>query len=133
MRLSCGCHEPYSKTSSIQITGIFSINKMEINLQAIAGTNLPKPQREIFDTFTTSLYSKGNSQAHAKTIADAIHRLCHATESEDHVGNILWNLWSVLIDIVQRIPPDHPWQETLVRALDNLRHRNGVVIRLNQV
>lgn len=106
---------------------------MEIDLQAIAGTNLPKPQRRIFDTITTALSSKGNSQAHVKTIADAIHCLCHATDSEDHVGNVLWNLWSVLIDIVQRIPPDHPWQETFVRALDNLRHRNGVVIKLSRV
>ena len=135
-RLSCGCHEPCSKTSSIQINGIISINNMELNLHAIAddaGIIFETIEQEIFDTITTSLNSKGNSQAHAKTIADAIHRLCPATESEDHIAVVLWNLWSVFLHIVELVPLEHPWQDTLVRALDNLRHRKGVFIRHNYV
>ncbi|KAL2755758.1 hypothetical protein ACRALDRAFT_1076755 [Sodiomyces alcalophilus JCM 7366] len=81
-------------------------------------------QLAILNVFKATLQYPTTPELKAEKIADDISFFCRTNKP----GIVLWPVWFAVIDIAGCIPPDHPWQHSLVQALDNLRHRGGSVL-----
>lgn len=95
---------------------------MEINPELVEDTNYTDSDRTIFNALKDALQDSANPQASAK-VADAINAICGSAQGDE----ILPDIWSVIIDIARCIPPGHPYQDSLVRSLDELRGQDGAV------
>ena len=105
---------------------------MEVSLQSVEDTNLIDPERAIFNVLKATLRYPANPQAKVIKIADDINFFCISLEEGTDIGEILWEIWSVVIDIVCCIPPGHSWQDCLVLSLDSLRQRDGAILKHNK-
>jgi hypothetical protein len=99
---------------------------MEINLRSLDALILSAPEREIFSILEQTLTADASDQnSKIADLADRLDQLFPPTDSEENIETNLWNLWLVMLDIVRLVPADHPWQDVLVGALNNLRQRDG--------
>ncbi|KAL8904591.1 MAG: hypothetical protein Q9171_006996 [Xanthocarpia ochracea] len=100
---------------------------MDIDLQSVEEINLTHSERAIFNVLQATLQYPASPQAKCAKLADDIEFCCGSREGGIDVGEILWEVWSLVIDIACCIPPGHSWQDSLVQSLDNLRRRDGAI------
>ncbi|XDG07215.1 hypothetical protein ABKA04_006830 [Annulohypoxylon sp. FPYF3050] len=62
----------------------------------------------------------------AKLVEDIVF-LCTTPRLNGENACDIFFVWDVIIQMSRYIPPDHPWQDSLVQAVDNLRHREGSI------
>lgn len=107
---------------------------MEVDLQNLVGTagDFQSPMLSLLRA--TLEYEADTSLVGAK-LAEDIKFICKAealkvasrTEgSKKGTEGALFYVWWLVIDIARCIPPDHPWQDRLVQAVEHLRHEEGV-------
>ncbi|KAK0647223.1 hypothetical protein DIS24_g7919 [Lasiodiplodia hormozganensis] len=92
---------------------------MEIDLQPVEEIDFTNSERAIFNVLKATLQYPANPQVKGLKLADDIDFFCKSAEGEGAVSAILWDVWGVMVEIVYRIPPGHPWQVSLVQSLDN--------------
>lgn len=95
---------------------------MEINLRFAQYKTFTELGRAIFNVLKATLQYPAEPQTKALKLADDIkffHESAHETSDAD------WVTWCVVLDIACCIPPDRPWQDSLVQSLDTLRQRYG--------
>lgn len=102
----------------------------DINLQSVEQHNVTASQKNIFALMTTCLPGPEEQSSKSVKLADEIRRL--GASSED-VSLFLWDLWMIVVDIAFLTPADHPWQDVLVGAVENLRQTGGCAANLQQV
>lgn len=106
---------------------------MEIDLQPVEEIDFTNSERAIFNVLKATLQYPANPQTKGLKLADDIDFFCKSAEGEGAVSAILWDVWGVIVEIVSRIPPGHPWQTSLVQSLDTLRRRDGSASAQNKV
>ncbi|KAL8912921.1 MAG: hypothetical protein Q9172_007401 [Xanthocarpia lactea] len=106
---------------------------MDIDLQSVEEINLTHSERAIFNVLQATLLYPASPQAKCARLADDIEFCCGSREGGVNVNEILWQLWSLLIDIACCIPPGHSWQDILLQSLDILRRRDGAIPQYNEV
>ncbi len=94
-----------------------------ISLQPAEDLELTPIQGAIFNVLKATLQYPAKAQAKGIKLADDIDFFSKSTEG----GTGLWEIWDVVLEIACCIPPGHPWQDSLLQALDNLRRREGRV------
>lgn len=99
---------------------------MEISLQSV-DIDLMDSERAVFKVLKATLEYPTDVRVKAQKLADDINFFCKSRIGNIDEGEILWQLWGLLLDITCCIPPGHPWQECLVQALDSLRQRDGAI------
>ncbi|KAI0006249.1 hypothetical protein F4779DRAFT_597146 [Xylariaceae sp. FL0662B] len=106
----------------------FPERKMEEYLQIIEDAGFPDYLRVIFNLLKATLqYPTANPRLTAAKLADDINFICQAEDRPGGIPNVILWVWSEVIDLATCIPPDHPWQDALVQAVENLRQREGAV------
>ncbi|KAJ3564024.1 hypothetical protein NPX13_g7989 [Xylaria arbuscula] len=48
-------------------------------------------------------------------------------DSNEGTPDVIWYVWSLILEISKCIPPDHPWQDSLLQAIGHLRGQDGTV------
>ena len=104
---------------------------MDINLQSIEAINRVDPERAIFNIFKATLQYPASPQAKYAKIADDIKFCC--TSQVGGVSEVLWEIWTVILDIASCIPSGHPWQDSLVQSLERLRRMDEAVPQYHEV
>jgi hypothetical protein len=102
---------------------------MAISLRFIED-NLDDYDQPIFQIFKATLQYPADVQLKSTKLAEDFKFVCEAHNPaypEHGSGNDMFYSWLLLIQISQAIPPDHPWQDCLVRAIDILRQLEGTV------
>ncbi|XXH00800.1 hypothetical protein Hte_007151 [Hypoxylon texense] len=94
---------------------------MDINLQYAYDQTLSDLGRAVFNVLKATLQYPAEPQAKAMKLADDIKFF---DKSSDENTDADWVTWLVVLDIACCIPPDHPWQNSLVQSLDALRQRD---------
>jgi hypothetical protein len=97
---------------------------MEIDIRSINAADLSAPEKEIFSILRESLTSTSDQDTKITDTANRLDQLYPPTGSDEEIETVLWNLWLVMLEIVRLVPADHPWQDILVGALNNLRQRD---------
>ena len=87
--------------------------------QSIEQSNDIESQRVIFHFLEDCLRNPADSHQNATKIVEEFRAYLKA--HSDDVSLAFWDLWMVLLDIVWVVPPDHPWQDTLVEMIQLLR------------
>ena len=106
---------------------------MDPILQSIESIDFLDSERPLLNVLKATLQYPANPQAKGAKLADDINFFCNSVEEGVGLGKILWEVWPVVIDIACCIPPGHPWQDSLVRALESLRHQDNAVPTDNEV
>ncbi|KAK6210009.1 hypothetical protein QIS74_11593 [Colletotrichum tabaci] len=100
----------------------------DINLGTVGEQTATESQEKIFRILQTHLQSGENTSTSSSELADAIQQLGATKSSRDAASGFLWDLWVVVVDLAYLIPPDHPWQDTLIGAIQTLRQTGGLII-----
>jgi hypothetical protein len=108
---------------------------MEPNLQAVEATNFTGSERAIFNVLKATLQYPARPATKAAKLVDDIRFFCKSAEDDGggYDDEILWDVWSVVIDLVCYMPPDHPWQDSVVQALSSLHQRDDAISEQNKV
>lgn len=96
---------------------------MELSLQYVQDQSFSDLGRAIFDIIKATLQYPAEPQAKAIKLANDVKFFYEA--SHQTTDTVDWETWWVVLDVVCCIPPDHPWQDSLVQSLDILRQRDG--------
>lgn len=102
---------------------------MELSLQSIESLELEDAERNIFNAIKGSLHSSLSTEEKAQNIASDIKRLCEEKESSKEVGMVEWGFWTIVLEFAYILPPDHPWQDCLVKSIETLRQGGGEIKR----
>lgn len=105
----------------------------EIDLEPVSSQNETDSQRRIFDVISANLHKQNEASAKAAALADDIRRLGAVQKSRSDVSEFLDALWVNLVEIACYTPPGHPWQDTLVQAVQNLQQTGGRVWQGDEV
>lgn len=84
-------------------------------------------ERPMYNLLRATLQYPADTELVAAKLAEDIKFICQAEDQKDGVKGSIFFIWTIVIDIARCVPPDHPWQDCLVRAIDNLRQREGAV------
>lgn len=106
---------------------------MDVDLQSIEKIDLRYSERAIFNVLKATLQYPATPQAKCSKLADDIEFCCGSREEGVNVNEILWELWSLVIDIASCVPPGHSWQDILLQSVDILRRRDGAIPQYNEV
>ena len=90
-----------------------------VDLDSVDLTDFTDSERAIFNVLRATLQYPATPSAKNEKLANDMIFLCKKQDAD--VGGMLWGIWTTLIDIVYLIPPDHPWQNSLVQSLLILR------------
>lgn len=105
---------------------------MDASLQSVEADFLDY-KRPIFDVLKATLQYPIRPDAKATRLADGmVFIITYRTEGVAFCA-ITWRVWSLLLEIVGCVPPDHPWQDSLVQGLDSLRQREAGLQEGSQV
>lgn len=97
---------------------------METKLNPVDDFDLTDSGRAIFNVIKATLQYPANPQVKGAKLADDILFFCESAEEEPGTGKILWDTWAVLVEIIYCLPPEHPWQVSLIQSLKSLRQRD---------
>ncbi|KAK0703929.1 hypothetical protein B0T26DRAFT_794384 [Lasiosphaeria miniovina] len=101
---------------------------MDISLKAIKDCAFSEYERQIFHVIKATLQSRAKTAAKSTKIAQDIAFFCISQDEGVDVGETLWNVWAVVVEMASRIPAGHAWQDSLVLGLDVLREQDGAVL-----
>jgi hypothetical protein len=105
----------------------------EIDLESAACPNDTEDQKRLFEVIKAGLQRPGDAPTKAAALADDLRTLGEARKSRDEAPEFIEELCAMLVGIPRLLPPDHPWQDTLVQAVQNLQQTNGNVGEFNEV
>lgn len=91
-----------------------------INLKYVEGKKLGPEARAMFNVLKATLEYPATAQQKGVKIADDIDFF--ARTFPKHVD--LWTVWFIVLDIAACLPPDHSWQDSLVKGLEDLGQRD---------
>lgn len=94
----------------------------DVDLQSLE-TELKDYDRPIFDVFKASLQYPINTTLKAARLAEDITFFFTSREEGFCLAALTWRVWSLLLDLVSRIPAGHPWQDSFLQALQILMQR----------
>ncbi|CCF33630.1 hypothetical protein CH063_01005 [Colletotrichum higginsianum] len=100
----------------------------EIDLSVLEEQDATESQKEIVEILRAHLHGEGSRHTSSSELADAIQQLGATKASRDAASDFLWHLWMVVVDFAYLIPPDHPWQGTLIGAIQTLRQTGGLIV-----
>ncbi|KAL1903867.1 hypothetical protein Sste5344_010421 [Sporothrix stenoceras] len=61
----------------------------------------------------------------SKKVAKLSDEIRNGANAVDDTNLYTWDLWMIILDIAIRTPPDHPWQDILVGALQHVQQTGG--------
>lgn len=102
-----------------------------VGLHSVDLTDFSDSERAIFDVLRASLQYPAKSPTKSAKLADDIIFFCRAQDIA--LGGILWQVWSVLIDIIYFIPSGHSWQDDLIESLVILRRLADPIVDNGEV
>lgn len=105
---------------------------MDVNLQFVE-SDLADYERPMYKVLKATLEYPADPEAKALKLADDIRFVTGWKDDVDDASCVLWQLWSLVLNIAKCIPPDHPWQQSLILALDTLQRRDDSVIEHDEV
>ena len=100
---------------------------MDVDLQCFEA-GLHDYERPSFDVLKATLQYPAPPDAKAAKLADDIRFICRSHDDGRVVGPDLMDVWFTVIDVASCVPPDHPWQISLARAVDTLRGLGDTVV-----
>ncbi|KAK5991899.1 hypothetical protein PT974_05287 [Cladobotryum mycophilum] len=86
-----------------------------------------RTQKAILRIFLKHLPSSDDVPVKAKKIATNLQAIITADESLQSVSERFWDLWEILLSIVNWAPPDHLLQDTLLLVVVHLAQLDGLV------
>lgn len=101
---------------------------MEINLQSIEYAEFSDSEKAIFNVLKATLQCPADAHLKGIKLADDINFFCKSANNPSNIGEILWNVWAVILDVVRCVPPGHQWHISLIQSLENLRKLEGPVL-----
>ncbi|KAI3327721.1 hypothetical protein HD806DRAFT_332679 [Xylariaceae sp. AK1471] len=104
-----------------------SERKMDVSLQFVEDFNMKDSDRAIFNILKATLQYTADTKVKSAKLAEDIKFICQAEDRTDGISDVILYVWSLVIEISQCIPPDHPWQDCLLQAIYNLRQQEGTV------
>ncbi|KAI0100921.1 hypothetical protein GGR51DRAFT_563801 [Nemania sp. FL0031] len=102
-------------------------NKTDVSLQFVEGSGLPPADRAIFNILKASLEYTASTEIKSAKLAQDINFIVSAENRDDGIPHILHYIWSLILEISQCIPSEHPWQDSLLQAIAGLRQQDGIV------
>ncbi|KAI0831594.1 hypothetical protein F5Y06DRAFT_281381 [Hypoxylon sp. FL0890] len=100
---------------------------MAIDLRSVEYPELPEIDRSMLKVLKATFEYPANPQVKGARLANDICFFCESAEGETGGGPLLYKTWFLVLDIASYIPPEHPWQTSLIRAIDDLRRRDGPI------
>ncbi|KAI1116736.1 hypothetical protein F5Y14DRAFT_406422 [Nemania sp. NC0429] len=100
---------------------------MEMDLPSSEDLEHDAFERPMYNLLRATLQYPADTESLAAKLAEDIVFICQAEAQKEGVKGFLFFIWTIIIDIARCVPPDHPWQDCLVRAIHHLRQREGIV------
>ncbi|KAI1409448.1 hypothetical protein F5Y13DRAFT_181956 [Hypoxylon sp. FL1857] len=100
---------------------------MEISLDCAEEVDFTALERAIFNVLKATLQYPGNPHAKTEKLANDIIFFCESSLEAVNVSEVLWDTWSVIVEIIFCVPPDHPWQDCIIGCLSSLRNRDDAI------
>ncbi|KAI0481335.1 hypothetical protein GGR56DRAFT_629840 [Xylariaceae sp. FL0804] len=103
---------------------------MNVNLQVLEA-GFPDYQLPLFGLLRATLEYPAATELKAAKLAEDVKFICQAGEQPEDGSKTngrsgkLWDVWEVLFAMARLTPPNHPWQDCMVLALDRLRRQEG--------
>ncbi|KAF2865463.1 hypothetical protein BDV95DRAFT_612605 [Massariosphaeria phaeospora] len=98
---------------------------MEVDLSSIDILETLDDDPTLLNAITATLQSPQDSETKARQVTDSILLYCAEAYSSTRLSGDLTQVWWILTDIACLVPPNHPWQDTLVEAVRLLRTQGG--------
>lgn len=92
-----------------------------INLDGLIYSEDDDSIKRLVDVIKVGLGRSGDVPTKAAALADDIRRLGATYSATGQSWEIVPNLCSIVVSVAHRLPPDHPWQDTFVQAMQNLQ------------
>ncbi|KAI1361702.1 hypothetical protein F5Y08DRAFT_342345 [Xylaria arbuscula] len=103
---------------------------MDVILQFIEDGELSELDRANLNMLRATLQYPADVTIKCIKLAQDINFIVNANNQKDRKDrpvDVLFYLWSLIIEISSCIPPDHPWQDSLLQAIDYLHRQDGTV------
>ncbi|KAI1750625.1 hypothetical protein F4782DRAFT_532314 [Xylaria castorea] len=97
--------------------------------QTLEAQELTELEKPVFDVLKASLYYPTTDNVLANRLADDIVFFCQSAEVEDEYEAILTAVWRLSFNMICCIPSDHPWQDSWVNAIKELKGRGTLPAR----
>lgn len=94
-------------------------------LHPLDNIDFPPLEHAILNMFKGALEYPAGIEAQASKIANDIVYCCSNVNSEDEIDGTFLAIWDVTFDLASYITPNHKWQQSLIRALEIIRQREG--------
>lgn len=105
---------------------------MDVDLQFVEA-DLEDHERPMYNVLRATLEFPADPEAKASKLADDIRFMSGWKNESSHADCVLWQLWRLILNIAKCIPVGHPWQHSLIQALDILQRRDDSVIEHDEV
>ncbi|KAI1213843.1 uncharacterized protein F4807DRAFT_409338 [Annulohypoxylon truncatum] len=101
--------------------------KMEVDLKKFEDHELLQDfDRPIYNMLKATLQYPADPKSIGAKLAGDITFMCRTPMLDGSPADTC-SMWTVIIQLSRYIPPDHPWQDSLVQAVDNLRQQEGPI------
>ncbi|KEY70808.1 hypothetical protein S7711_11482 [Stachybotrys chartarum IBT 7711] len=94
-------------------------------LHPLDNIDFPPLEHAILNIFKGALEYPADIEAQASKIANDIVYCCSNVNSEEEIDGTFLAIWDVTFDLASYITPNHKWQQSLIRALEIIRQREG--------
>lgn len=123
---------PDESEASLSSNGESDLNGSEASLQYAEDIHTQDFDLPILNVLKSTLQYRSSPEMKSVKLANDINFICKSAELYGAPGgvatqDILWWVWLVLLDIVRCIPAGHPWQDSLVLAVQHLRQQPGYI------
>ncbi|RSL88701.1 hypothetical protein CEP51_001635 [Fusarium floridanum] len=104
--------------------------RIRLNYGSLA--NESDPTKRLFDIIKSGLRRRGDVSTKAATLADDIRREGAVRRSKNEAHWFIQGLCIVVVEIAHLLPPDHPWQDTFVQAMQNVQQTDGHIEQFDE-
>ncbi|KAI1095015.1 hypothetical protein F5B19DRAFT_489909 [Rostrohypoxylon terebratum] len=98
---------------------------MELDFKELEDDKLFENEPEIYHMLKGTLQYPAEPKLIGAKLAGDIVFVCTTPLLNKDEPCSIYHVWEVVIKLSRYIPPDHPWQDSLVHAVDSLRQREG--------
>ncbi|RSL44806.1 hypothetical protein CEP54_014535 [Fusarium duplospermum] len=107
-------------------------SRRHIRLDRSRLANESGPTKRLFDIIRAGLRRRGDVSTKAAALADDIRTEGAARRSKNEAYSFIETLCFVVVEIAYFLPPDHPWQDTFVQAMQNVQQTEEDVEQLDK-
>ncbi|KAF2965658.1 hypothetical protein GQX73_g7920 [Xylaria multiplex] len=100
---------------------------MAVSLQFVKDGKLSALDRYNLKVLSATLRYPTNAGIKSTKLAEDIKFIVNANNAKEGTSDILLYVWSLILEISKCIPPDHPWQDSLLQAIGYLGRQDGTV------